>query len=132
MEAPDPVFQEGVKQALGNDYWVVDGNYHQVRDIVWSRADSVVWLDDSFRIIMSRLAGRTFRRVFTRETLWKGNQEYVGSLFSRGSVFWWAIKTYRKRRREYPALLGKPENSHLTLVRLRSPSKTREWLSTLE
>ncbi len=100
VEAPDPVFQERVKQALGNNSCVVDRNYHQVRDIVWSRADTAVWLDYSFRIIVSRLARRTLRRVFIREKLWQGNLEHLRPLLSHDSVFWWAIKTYHKRRRK--------------------------------
>ncbi len=131
VEASEAVFRERVLKSLQNGSWVVDGNYHQVRDIVWSRADTVVWLDYSFRTIMSRLARRTLRRVFTHEKLWNGNQEHIRSLFTPDSVFWWAFKTYRRRRREYPALLGQPENSHLALVRLRSPRGAGEWLSAL-
>ncbi len=39
------VFRERVAQALCADRWVVDGNYNQVRDLTWSQADTVVWLD---------------------------------------------------------------------------------------
>ncbi len=132
VEAPDSVFRERVTQSLQNDSWVVDGNYHRVRDIVWGRADTVVWLDYSFGIMMSRLARRTVRRVFTHEKLWNGNQEHLRSLFTPDSVFWWALKTYRRRRRDYPALLSQPENSHLTVVRLRSPRETKDWLLALK
>ncbi len=131
IEAPNALFRERVKQSLQGNSWVVDGNYHQVRDIVWGKADTVVWLDYPFRTIMGRLVTRTLRRVFTREKLWNGNQEHVRGLFSRDSVFIWAIRTYRKRRRQYPILLSKPENSHLTVVRLRSPREAAEFLSTL-
>lgn len=131
VETPDPVFRERVMRSLQNDSWVADGNYHQVRDIVWSRANTVVWLDYSLRIIMSRLVRRTLRRVFTREKLWNGNQEHLRFLFTRDSVLLWALKTYRRRRREYPVLLSQPENSHLTVVRLGSPREAREWLSAL-
>jgi adenylate kinase family enzyme len=130
VEAPNDLFRERVKQSLQGDSWVVDGNYHQVRDIVWSRADTVVWLDYPFRTIMSRLARRTLRRILTREELWNGNQEHIRGLFTGDSVFLWAIRTYRKRRRQYPILLSSPENSHLTVVRLRSPREAAEFLST--
>jgi adenylate kinase family enzyme len=132
VEAPEDVFRERVRQSLQGDSWVADGNYHQVRDIVWSRANIVVWLDYSFSIIMGRLAKRTLRRILTREKLWNGNQEHFRNLLSKDSVFLWAIKTYRRRRKQYPQLLRRPENSHLTVVRLPSPKEASEFLSTLK
>jgi len=44
-EAPIDVFRKRVEQSLSGNSWVVDGNYSKVRDIVWSRADTVIWLD---------------------------------------------------------------------------------------
>jgi adenylate kinase family enzyme len=131
VEAPNDLFRERVKRSLQGDFWVVDGNYHQVRDIVWNRADTVVWLDYPFRTIIGRLARRTMRRILTHEKLWNGNQEHIRGLFTRDSVFLWAIRTYRRRRRQYPTLLGRPENSHLEVVRLRSPIEATRFLSTL-
>jgi adenylate kinase family enzyme len=132
VEAPNDLFRERVKRSLQGDSWVVDGNYHQVRDLVWNRADTVVWLDYPFRTIIGRLARRTMRRILTHERLWNGNQEHIRGLFTRDSVFLWAIRTYRRRRRQYPILLSRSENSHLTVVRLRSPREAAGFLSTLE
>ena len=131
VEAPNNLFRERVKRSLQGDSWVADGNYHQVRDIVWNRADTVVWLDYPFRTIITRLAKRTLRRIRTREQLWNGNQEHIRGLFTRDSVFLWALRTYRRRRRQYPILLSRPENSHLTVIRLRSPRDAEEFLSEL-
>jgi adenylate kinase family enzyme len=131
-EAALDVFRERVSQALSGETWVVDGNYGKTRDIVWSRADTVVWLDYTLPVILWQLIQRTMRRSLTREDLWSGNRETLGkALFSRESILLWALKTYRRRKREYPTLLGQPEYAHLKLVRLRSPRETREWLSTL-
>ena len=44
-EAPTDVFRERVRLALQGDAWVIDGNYGKVRDIIWSRAEAIVWLD---------------------------------------------------------------------------------------
>ncbi len=132
VEAPNEVFRKRVADALRRDLWVVDGNYHQVRDIVWSRADTVVWLDYSFPVIMSRLTRRTLQRFATKEELWNGNRERLWvQFFTPDSVFWWAVKTYRSRRREYPALLQKQEYSHLQVLRFKSPRETEKWLATL-
>jgi hypothetical protein len=44
-ELPRDDFRQRVSEALTADRWVVDGNYSAVQDLVWQRADTVVWLD---------------------------------------------------------------------------------------
>jgi len=128
---PDDVFRAEVATAAAGDQWVVDGNYSKTRDIVWARADTVVWLDYSFPCVFMRLARRTARRAFTREELWHGNRESLRmSLLSRESILLWAIKTHRRRHREYSELLARPENKHLVVVRLRCPRETTRWLAS--
>ncbi len=128
--APLETFRERVAQALQGEAWVVDGNYSKVRDIVWSRADMIIWLDYPFRVILARLIRRTLRRLITREELWNGNRErWREQFFSRESLFLWMLRTYRRRRREYPELLQQPEYAHLSVVRLRSPREAERWLS---
>jgi adenylate kinase family enzyme len=122
-------FREQTSQALSGAVWVTDGNYSVVRDIVWSRADTVVWLDYALPVVLARVLWRTIRRVFTREELWNRNRERVREAFlSRESIILWTFSTYRRRRREYPILLGSPEHAHLTVVHLRSPRAARRWL----
>jgi adenylate kinase family enzyme len=132
-EAPLDVFRARVIEALKGDAWVVDGNYSKVRDIVWSRADTVVWLDYSLPVILWRVVWRTLRRSLTREELWGGNRETLrAALFSRESIVLWSLQTYRRRRREYPVLLARPEHAHLAVIHLRSPRAARDWLSGIE
>ena len=127
------VFRERTAQALSGDEWVVDGNYSKVRDIVWSRTDTVVWLDYSLPVIMRQLIGRTWRRCLTQEELWSGNRESLReALLSRDSILLWALSTYRRRKREYPMLFSQPEHAHLTVVHLHSPQVARTWLSSLD
>ena len=133
-EADGEVFQERVRWALTGDAWVADGNYGSVgaREIAWGRAKTIVWLDYALPLIMRRLTWRTLRRVFRREELWNGNRErFRVQFFSRDSLFLWVLRTYRRRRREYPVLLADEQFAHLEVVRLRSPRATREWLSSV-
>jgi adenylate kinase family enzyme len=131
-EAPLHVFRQRTQEALSGDAWVVDGNYSKVRDIVWARADTIVWLDYPLPLILWQLAVRTFRRVFLREELWNRNRETLRTaLFSRDSLFLWALKTYRRRRQEYPRLFNLPQHAHLNLIHLTSPGKTRTWIDNL-
>lgn len=134
QEAPVEVFQQRVETALSEDAWVVDGNYSAIRSVVWGRADTVVWLDFSFPIVFARILKRTARRVFTREELWNtGNRESLRMTFlSRDSILLWVLRTYRRRRREYPELFKRPENAHLQVIRLESPRCAAAWLSEIK
>ena len=131
-KAPSAVFRERTARALSGDGWVVDGNYGKVRDLVWPRADTVVWLDFPLSLILWRLVRRTFRRALTREELWGGNRERLRAHFlTRDSLFLWALKTYRRRRRDYPLLFKQPEHAHLAVVHLRSPRAVKDWLASV-
>ncbi len=129
-EAPDDVFRERTARALAGDAWVADGNYSKVRDIAWGRADTLVWLDYLLSLILWRLVRRTTGRVITRVELWNGNRESLrGAVFSRDSLFIWALQTYKRRRIEYTTLPKQPEYAHLQMIRLSSPAATRCWLA---
>jgi adenylate kinase family enzyme len=127
--ASTPNFRARVAGALADDAWVVDGNYQSVRDLVWPRAEAMVWLDYDLSVVMWRLIRRTAHRLRTGHELWNGNREQLSMLLSRESLFVWALKTHGKRRREYPAFLQEPEHRHLTLVRLCSPGEAQKWLA---
>src|SRR5262245_66425581 len=73
--APTERFRAEVADRLQGDGWVVDGNYARVQDVVWPRADAVVWLDLGRPLVMWRIVGRTLRRVIRGEELWNGNRE---------------------------------------------------------
>jgi adenylate kinase family enzyme len=128
-EALPEEFRQRTAAALAGEAWTTDGNYGRVRDIVWSRADTLVWLDYSLPVVLWRVISRTILRVARREELWSGNRENLGNSFlSRDSIILWAIKTYRRRQRETPLLLRRPEYSHLQVVHLRSVGQARRWL----
>lgn len=128
VEVPNQIMRERVSQALSGNSWVVDGNYSIVRDIVWGKADTVVWLDYSWWVVMSRILQRTMSRVITQQEVCNGNRETWQTTFSRDSIILWALKTYDKKRREYPQLFTQPEYAHLRIVHLRSPADTENWL----
>lgn len=132
--APLADFRASVETAAGSPAWVVAGNYHVVRDLVWPRAEAVIWLDYAFPLVFWRLFSRTIRRGVTGEVLWNGNREKFWwhlKLWSDESLFHWLLKTYRRRKREYPLLLALPEYQDLRLYRFQSPGETENWLMNL-
>src|SRR5919197_1581708 len=55
--APLPVLRERTTAAIAGERWVTDGNKRAVRDLVWPRADTIVWLDYHFYVRLWRLVG---------------------------------------------------------------------------
>jgi len=112
----------------------VAGNYHTVREIVWPKAEVIIWLDYSFPLVFWRLLTRTIRRWVTREELWNGNREsfwWHFKIWSDDSLFHWLFKTYWRRKREYPILFTQSENSHLKVLHFVTPSETENWFKKL-
>ncbi len=80
--APLELFRHRVERETVGDGWIVVGNYAQVRDLVWRPADTLIWLDLSLPLVMSRLVRRTVKRVATGEELWgTGNRETIANAF---------------------------------------------------
>jgi hypothetical protein len=132
---PVDLFKERVARAVEGDSWVVDGNYagRGARDLVWPRADTVIWLDPPLTTIFVRLFRRAVRRSRSGEELWPatGNRETLRNQFlSRDTLFWWALKTYRRRRRELPLILARPQYAHLVVHRFRRPADAEAWVET--
>lgn len=121
-----------VSEAIQSDGWALDGNYSKVRHLIWQRATHLIWLDYSFPLVFWRIFSRTLWRAITRQELWNGNRESLRLMFSRESILLWVITTYGRRRREYPELLARPEYSHLTVFRFRTPKETERWLIALQ
>jgi adenylate kinase family enzyme len=59
-------FRQRVAEVTAGDSWVIDGNYSAVQDLIWARADTVVWIDPPRRTVMRRVMGRTVTRKFAR------------------------------------------------------------------
>lgn len=126
------VFRARVAAAATGVRWVAAGNYGAVRDLLWPRADTLVWLDYPLALNFWRLTRRSLRRILTREELWAGNRETFRAQFlSWDSLYIWAARSHARRRRDFAVLLADLAYAHLATVRLVSPRATARWLATL-
>lgn len=72
---PRPSFSTEVEDfTLGAD-WVTEWQYAGVKNVIASRADTMLWLDLPTRVALSRVVRRTVRRRLRRQQLWNGNIE---------------------------------------------------------
>jgi adenylate kinase family enzyme len=125
-------FRRIVSDFTAAESWVVDGNYSGVRDIVWGRADTVIWVDPPRHRVMRQLLARTMRRMATRAELWNGNRERWIYLFRpEESIVLYAWASHRKLRDKYLAAQADPANAHLSFVRLRTPAELAALLRDL-
>jgi adenylate kinase family enzyme len=119
----------------GTDTWVVDGNYAAITQAeVWPRADTVVWLDLPRSTVMRQLAGRSLKRVVTREALWNGNRESLRNLLSwdpQRSVMRWAWTSHPVVRERNERAAADPTWSHLEFVRLTGRAAADEYVRSL-
>lgn len=132
---PEPgAFEARVANLVAGDAWVVCGNYSRVRDIVWSRATHVVWLDYPRSLVMRRLIPRTLRRIATRERLWNDNLERWRNLVDprpEENVILWSWTRHDLQTERYEAAMVDSTWDHLEFIRLRSPAAADRWLSSL-
>ena len=128
--APPEHFRAAADAATAHHRWVADGNYSAVRDLVWPRADTLIWLDYDLYVNLWRLTRRNLWRIATAEKLYHGNRESFRTHFlSRESLYLWAIQNHRKNRQKWTNLLASNDYPHLATLRLRSPAAANRWLT---
>jgi adenylate kinase family enzyme len=130
---PDLELHQKVQQAISLQSWITDGNYSKLRDIIWPRVDTFVWLDYALVIVLWRWFKRTSHRVFTKERLWNNNRETFRDAFLSGeSLLFWILKRHQHHRREYTQLLKSPAYSEVTRIYLPNPQVTAKFCAAVE
>lgn len=130
--APLGILRERTTAAIAGQRWVTDGNKRAVRDLVWPRADTIIWLDYSLAVSLQRLGRRARRRTrqLSAEAARTGRRRALPrQLLAAARGVLTALRSHAGQRREYTRLFSDPANSHLVVARLRSPRATREWLA---
>jgi len=126
-------FRDDVEAFVAGDRWITDSDgYAVVRDIVWDRADTLVWLDYSRARVMSRVVRRTVARVLFRRRLFNDNRErFLAPFVDPEHPVRWAWTQHGRRRQANLRRIAEPRWRDLSVVRLRSPRETREWLTRI-
>ena len=110
---------------------MIAGNYHIVRDMIWPKAEAVIWLDYPLLLVLWQLTRRTFTRWWNQELLWGTNYESLWNHFkiwSQDSLLNWLFKTYWRRKREIPVVLSQPEHHHRKWIPFKHPKELERWL----
>jgi adenylate kinase family enzyme len=123
--------RERVDRALATapEGWVVEPTYtRKLGELIYARADTLVWLDLPLSLCLRRIWTRTWGRILRGEELWHGNRETIrNAFFVRDSLFRGAVRAHRRNPTVIPGRAGR--HKHLRLVRLRSPADVERWLA---
>ncbi|WP_391503311.1 AAA family ATPase [Botrimarina mediterranea] len=127
---PEEDVRTDVGQAVAAERWVACGNWRNVRDLVWGRATSIVWLDYSLAVCFRRLLKRTVRRCWCGEEFHNGNREdFATQFFSRDSLLLYLLREHRRRREDIGSAIDDPAWRSLTVRRLKRPCELKLVLS---
>ena len=129
---PLEVLRQRTAQAVAGDRWVTDGNKSAVRDIVWPRADTVIWLDYPLAVSLWRLGKRAVWRtsvITSRSEDPEGDLSRARQLGLAARGVTTALRSHRGQRREYPELFRRSAHRHLAVLSLRSPVATSRWFA---
>lgn len=127
-----PEFEESVAAFAHDPAWIAEHQYTRLIGMMLAdRADTVIWLDLPHRVTFWRLLKRTVRRRVRREPMWGGliEQPLWTVLTGPEHILRWWWRTRNKWRDAMPRLAR--ENSHWTVVRLRSARDVEEWVRLL-
>jgi len=131
---PKPLeeFLRLVDDASSVNSWVAAGNYSPAREILWTRATTIVWLDLGLPRVFWRGLKRSLRRGLLGERVFHDNAETLRrTFFSRESILWWILTTFSRRRREFSALRESRDFEHLTWLHARTPDQAQAILKSL-
>lgn len=121
-----------ISQANKSGYgWIIDGNYKNSRDIMWSKVQVVIWLEYEFWNVFYRACKRTLLRIIYKESVCNGNIETFWGFISdpmQGIPFW-VWKCHRKFKQRIPK--WKEEYPHVILIKIESPYHCKYWLDNL-
>ena len=130
-------FQDRVADLAQGDEWIIDGHYRDVRHLIWSRAETVVWLNYPLRVVALQLMTR-FRQKRSARGFGADQPSALGAAASPAAnegASWTRrlgrlMRTLRERR-VYGRLLRSSDYRGVQIVELRSIEATRQWLRDL-
>jgi adenylate kinase family enzyme len=126
-------FRRLVSAFASEPAWIVDGNYSQVRDLLWPRANIIVFVDLPRRVVMARLIKRTLRRMLRHEDLWNGNRESLRNLVSidpARNIILWSWLTHAKYHDVVPDE-AREHASHAKVLTLHTAREVRAFLQNV-
>lgn len=119
-------FEDEVAQIAAEDRWVTEDQYYRLLgDLLWRRADTLVWLDLPRATIMRQVVRRSVVRAATRRELWNGNRETFRGWLDPDHPMRWAWSQHSEWRAKVVDRIA--AHPHLHVVQLTSRNDLRRF-----
>jgi hypothetical protein len=131
-EAPDFARRVAAELDAAGERWVFDGAPYNAELLVYPHADTVVALDNPWRVVRRRVLTRSVRAWLTRAP--DGAHSSASPPWRWGATTHpvrWAATTHAARHAEIAALFTRPELAHTRRLRFTSPRPAAAWLASL-
>lgn len=129
---PLPEFRRQAGEITRHDAWIVEGNFSKLADVVWHRADVLVWLDFPLPLIVYRIVRRSLYQLTGHEDSPQARRlTWSKAFFHRRSLLRTAIRKYRTNRPRYALQVAETADRGVQVVRLRNPREVRRWMTEL-
>ena len=112
-----------VEQVTLQDAWILDGNFDAQRDLVWQRADTIIWLDYPLSQVAFQVTKRNLGLWLNQKSTWSGNRMTWARAWSGIRH---ALKSHSLKRENYPLLLN--DVSHLQVFHFKRSEEATNWL----
>ena len=121
-----------VERVVAGEKWVIAGNYSRHRELIWYRADLIIWLDLSLVRCAWRGLSRSIRNIWYRRPMCNGNYDGLDRLLrlDNRSILYWVLTTHKKKRTRYLKLLETEKDPKLPKhFRFTSPREVASFIS---
>jgi len=123
-------FESDVYSFSGQRRWVTEDSYHSfLGELLWQRADTLIWLDLPRYTVMRRVLHRSIIRAAMQQELWNGNYETWRGWIKPDHPIRWAWSQFDLHRKQTADRLTR--HPHLMAIHLRSIREANRWLATI-
>ncbi|MFH9953715.1 adenylate kinase [Streptomyces roseolus] len=123
-------FRAATADITRRESWVVEGNFSKLADVVWHRADVLVWLDLPLWLVAWRITVRSLRQLAGLDTSAQARRlTWNRAFFGRRSLLRTAVRKYRHNRPRYARQVAETAALGVRVVRLRSGREADVWVA---
>jgi len=121
-------YLSAIAEMVARPRWILDGAPYYADELVYSAADTVVFLDYPKTVVLWRVLRRTARVEVLRRPVGAHRPQGLSALGDPEHPVRWAWTSHADRHREGLALMARPDLVQAEILRFTRPAMARRWL----